>query len=97
MSWAKISSITNVTVSDAESVALNLELNAPIDTTTTMLVSTMHSGSPARLRESRVTVMECCGNLTNGKYPYRVAGIEMQVLGAYVEQLDPLWKAEPRR
>ena len=34
----------------------------------------------------------CCGNLTNGKYPYRVAGIEMQI-GAYVEQLDPLWKA----
>ena len=25
-------------------------------------------------------------------YPYRVAGIEMQI-GAYVEQLDPLWKA----
>ena len=25
-------------------------------------------------------------------HPYRVAGIEMQI-GAYVEQLDPLWKA----
>lgn len=34
----------------------------------------------------------CRGNLTNGKYPYRVAGIEMQI-GAYTEQLDPLWKA----
>ena len=34
----------------------------------------------------------CRGDLTNGKYPYRVAGIEMQI-GAYVEQLDPLWKA----
>lgn len=39
--WAKISSITNVTVNDTEYVALNLELDAPIDTTTTMLVSTM--------------------------------------------------------
>ena len=34
----------------------------------------------------------CRGNLTNGKDPYRVAGIEMQI-GAYTEQLDPLWKA----
>ena len=37
--WAKISSITNVTVSETEDVALNLELDSPIDTTTTMLVS----------------------------------------------------------
>lgn len=89
--WAKISSITNVTVSDAEYVALNLELNAPIDTTTTMLISTMpwESGTTEGVPGHSDG---CCGNLTNGKYPYRVAGIEMQI-GAYVEQLDPLWKA----
>lgn len=34
----------------------------------------------------------CMGNLTNGKYPYRVAGVEMQI-GNYTEQLDPLWQA----
>ena len=72
-------------------VALNLELDAPIDTTTTMLVSTM----PWESGTTEVVPGHsdgCCGNLTNGKYPYRVAGIEMQI-GAYVEQLDPLWKA----
>lgn len=89
--WAKISSITNVTVNDTEYVALNLELDAPIDTTTTMLVSTM----PWESGTTEVVPGHsdgCRGNLTNGKYPYRVAGIEMQI-GAYVEQLDPLWKA----
>lgn len=89
--WAKISSITNVTVNDTEYVALNLELDAPIDTTTTMLVSTMpwESGTTEGVQGHSDG---CRGNLTNGKYPYRVAGIEMQI-GAYVEQLDPLWKA----
>ena len=89
--WAKISSITNVTVNDTEYVALNLELDAPIDTTTTMLVSTM----PWESGTTEVVPGHsdgCRGDLTNGKYPYRVAGIEMQI-GAYVEQLDPLWKA----
>lgn len=89
--WAKISSITNVTVNDTEYVALNLELDAPIDTTTTMLVSTM----PWESGTTEVVPGHsdgCRGNLTNGKYPYRVAGIEMQI-GAYVEQLDHLWKA----
>ena len=31
-------------------------------------------------------------SLTGGKYPYRVAGVEMQN-GAYIEELDPLWQA----
>lgn len=89
--WAKISSITNVTVSETEYVALNLELDSPIDTTTTMLVSTMpwESGTTEGVQGHSDG---CRGNLTNGKYPYRVAGIEMQI-GAYTEQLDPLWKA----
>lgn len=86
--WAKISSITNVTVSETEYVALNLELDSPIDTTTTMLVSTMpwESGTTEGVQGHSDG---CRGNLTNGKYPYRVAGIEMQI-GAYTEQLDPL-------
>ena len=89
--WAKISSITNVTVNDTEYAALNLELDAPIDTTTTMLVSTMpwESGTTECVPGHSDG---CRGSLTNGKYPYRVAGIEMQI-GAYIEQLDPLWKA----
>ena len=89
--WAKISSITNVTVNDTEYVALNLELDAPIDTTTTMLVSTMpwESGTTECVQGHSDG---CRGSLTNGKYPYRVAGIEMQI-GAHIEQLDPLWRA----
>ena len=71
--------------------ALNLELDAPINTTTTMLVSTMpwESGTTECVPGHSDG---CRGSLTNGKYPYRVAGIEMQI-GAYIEQLDPLWKA----
>ena len=70
--WAKISSITNVTVSETEYVALNLELDSPIDTTTTMLVSTMpwESGTTEGVQGHSDG---CRGNLTNGKYPYRVA------------------------
>ena len=91
LSWAEISSITNVTVNDTEYTALNLLIDTPIDTTTTMMVSTMpwKSGTTEGVQGHSDG---CRGNLTNGKYPYRVAGIEMQI-GAYTEQLDPLWKA----
>ena len=80
-----------MTVNDTEYAALNLELDAPINTTTTMLVSTMpwESGTTECVPGHSDG---CRGSLTNGKYPYRVAGIEMQI-GAYIEQLDPLWKA----
>ena len=91
LSWAEISSITNVTVNDTEYTALNLLIDTPIDTTTTMMVSTMpwKSGTTEGVQGHSDG---CRGNLTNAKYPYRVAGIEMQI-GAYTEQLDPLWKA----
>lgn len=88
---AKILSVTNVTIDGTEYAALNLELDSTIDTTTTMLVSTMPwpSGTTEALPGHSDG---CIGNLTNGKYPYRIAGMEMQI-GSYCEELDPLWKA----
>ena len=69
----------------------NLDLTDAIFPTTTMLLSTMPwpSGTTECLPGHSDG---CMGNLTNGKYPYRVAGVEMQI-GNYTEQLDPLWQA----
>lgn len=88
---AKILSVETVTVNDTEYAAVNLELDSTIDTTTTMLVSTMPwpSGTTEALPGHSDG---CIGNLTNGKYPYRIAGMEMQI-GSYCEELDPLWQA----
>ena len=89
--FAKIVSIEEVMVEDVQYTALNLDLPKAINTTTTMLVSTMAwpSGTTEALQGHSDG---CIGNLTSGKYPYRVAGVEMQN-GAYVEGLDPLWQA----
>ena len=89
--WAKIVSIEEVMVEDVRYTALNLDLPEAINTTTTMLVSTMAwpSGTTEALRGHSDG---CIGSLTGGKYPYRVAGVEMQN-GAYIEELDPLWQA----
>ena len=88
---AKILSIETVEVGEQQYTALNLDLEDGIDTTTAMLVSTMPwpSGTTEVLQGHSDG---CIGNLTNGKYPYRVAGIEMQI-GLYCESLDPLWQA----
>ena len=88
---AKILSVETVTVNDTEYAAVNLELDSTIDTTTTMLVSTMpwQNGTTEALPGHSDG---CIGNLTNGRYPYRIAGMEMQI-GSYCEELDPLWKA----
>ena len=88
---AKILSVETVTVNDTEYAAVNLDLASTIDTTTTMLVSTMPwpNGTTEALPGHSDG---CIGNLTNGKYPYRIAGMEMQI-GSYCEELDPLWKA----
>ena len=88
---AKILSVEIVTVNDTEYAAVNLELDSTIDTTTTMLVSTMPwlSGTTEALPGHSDG---CIGSLTNGKYPYRIAGMEMQI-GSYCEELDPLWQA----
>ena len=88
---AKILSVETVTVNDTEYAAVNLDLASTIDTTTTMLVSTMPwpNGTTEELPGHSDG---CIGNLTNGKYPYRIAGMEMQI-GSYCEELDPLWRA----
>ena len=88
---AKILSVETVTVNDTEYAAVNLDLESTIDTTTTMLVSTMPwpNGTTEALPGHSDG---CIGNLTNGKYPYRIAGMEMQI-GSYCEELDPLWQA----
>ena len=88
---AKILSVETVEVGGQQYTALNLDLEDTIDTTTAMLVSTMSwpSGTTEALQGHSDG---CIGNLTNGKYPYRVAGIEMQI-GLYCESLDPLWQA----
>lgn len=88
---AKILSVETVTVNDTEYAAVNLDLASTIDTTTTMLVSTMPwpNGTTEALPGHSDG---CLGNLTNGKYPYRIAGMEMQI-GSYCEELDPLWRA----
>ena len=87
---AKILSVETVEVGGQQYRALNLDLEDAIDTTTAMLVSTMSwpSGTTEALQGHSDG---CIGNLTNGKYPYRVAGIEMQI-GLYCESLDPLWQ-----
>ena len=88
---AKILSVETVTVDDTEYAAVNLDLASTIDTTTTMLVSTMPwpNGTTEALPGHSDG---CIGNLTNGRYPYRIAGMEMQI-GSYCEELDPLWRA----
>lgn len=88
---AKILSVETVTVNDTEYAAVNLELDSTIDTTTTMLVSTMPwpNGTTEALPGHSDG---CIGSLTNGRYPYRIAGMEMQI-GSYCEELDPLWQA----
>lgn len=87
---AKILSVETVTVNDTEYAAVNLDLASTIDTTTTMLVSTMpwSNGTTEALPGHSDG---CIGNLTNGRYPYRIAGMEMQI-GSYCEELDPLWQ-----
>ena len=87
---AKILSVETVTVDDTEYAAVNLDLASTIDTTTTMLVSTMPwpNGTTEALSGHSDG---CIGSLTNGKYPYRIAGMEMQI-GSYCEELDPLWQ-----
>lgn len=88
---AKILSVETVTVNDTEYAAVNLDLASTIDTTTTMLVSTMPwpNGTTEALPGHSDG---CIGNLTDGRYPYRIAGMEMQI-GSYCEELDPLWQA----
>ena len=80
----------DVTIDDAQYTELVLNLDAPITTTATTYVSTMpwNSGETEKLPDRRDGSPV---NLTNGKYPMRVAGIEM-LPGAYATGLDPLYQ-----
>lgn len=85
----KVSSIEKVTVSGTEYTALNLELTDTIATTATTYVSTMpwYSGETEKLPGHKDG---CPVNLTSGKTPLRVAGVEV-LEGAYAIGLDPLY------
>lgn len=89
VAWARINSIDEIVVKNITYSALSLDIKLPITTTTTMYVSTMpwESGTTESVPGHSDG---CRGNLTSGRYPYRIAGIEMQI-GAYIMQLDPLW------
>ena len=88
---ATITSIEDVSVAEISYKSLNIDIEEPITTTTEMFVSTIawSSGTTEALQEH---CDGCIGNLTNGKYPIRVAGIEM-TNGAYINGTEPLWQA----
>ena len=88
---ATITSIEDVSVAEISYKSLNIDIEEPITTTTEMFVSTIawSSGTTEALQEH---CDGCIGNLTNGKYPIRVAGIEM-MNGAYINGTEPLWHA----
>lgn len=88
---ATITSIEDVSVAEISYKSLNIDIEEPITTTTEMFVSTIawSSGTTEALQDH---CDGCIGNLTNGKYPIRVAGIEM-MNGAYNNGTEPLWQA----
>ena len=89
----RITSIAEVSVGEQTYTAINLDLPAAIDVPDTSWLSTMpwHTGSTERVPGHKDG---CLGNLTNGKYPLRVAGVEAMV-GAYALGLDPLYNVVP--
>ena len=85
----QIASIANVTIDGTVYAAVNLDMEGTIDTTATTRISTMpwHSGSTEKLPGHRDGSI---GSLTNGKYPARIAGVEV-LNGAYVVSIEPLY------
>ena len=85
----KITAINPVTIDGTEYSALTLELDDPITTTSTTWVSTMpwNTGTTEALDGHNDGSIV---SLTNGRYPIRVAGIEVLV-GAYLVGLDVLY------
>ena len=87
----RITSIASVTVDGTEYAAVNLDLGdgVTIDVTATTYLSTMpwHRGSTEAVPGHKDG---CIGSLTNGKYPARIAGVEV-LDGAYATGLDPLY------
>lgn len=90
----QITSIEDVSVGETKYTALNLDLGGKtIDVPAEAWVSTMpwHTGSTECVPGHKDG---CLGNLTNGKYPLRVAGVEA-VDGSYAGGLDPLYHVVP--
>ena len=85
----KVSSIEKVTVNGTEYTAINLDISGTITTTATTCISTMpwHSGATEALPGHKDG---CTFNLTAGKTPLRVAGVEV-LDGSYTIGLDPLY------
>ena len=85
----QITSIDNVTIDGTVYAAVNLDLDAAIDTTATTRISTMpwHSGSTEKLPGHRDGSI---GSLTNGKTPARISGVEV-LNGAYIIGIEPLY------
>ena len=86
----KISSIETVTVNGTEYKAINLELDETINVTATTRISTMpwYSGSTEGVPGHKDGSLY---NLTNGKTPCRIAGVEI-LDGSYAIGLDPLYQ-----
>ena len=86
---ARITSIADVTIGEVTYSAVNLDVDSPFTTTATTRLSTMpwHRGSTEALPGHKDG---CCGSLTAGKTPMRVAGVEL-LDGAYAVGLDPLY------
>lgn len=89
VSIAKISSIESVTVDGTTYTALNLDVADNFTTTATTKVSSIpwFAGSTEDVPGH---ADGCLYNLTNGKTPIRVGGVEMMD-GAYAIGLDPLY------
>ena len=76
-------SIEEVMVEDVQYTALNLDLPEAINTTT-YHAGIYHGVAQWDHRDLKGHSDGCIGSLTSGKYPYRVAGVEMQN-GTYIE------------
>lgn len=85
----QVASVGKVTVNDTEYTAVNLDIEETITTTATTCISTMpwYSGNTEKLPGHKDG---CTVNLTSGKTPLRVAGVEV-LDGAYAIGLDPLY------
>lgn len=86
---ARITSIADVTIDEVTYSAVNLDVDSPFTTTATTRLSTMpwHRGSTEALPGHKDG---CCGSLTAGKTPLRVAGVEL-LDGACATGLGPLY------
>lgn len=86
----RILSKEDVIVDGVEYTALNLDLDEAVDIPGTALVSSApwHTGETDKLPGHKDG---CTINLTSGKTPLRVGGVEV-LDGAYVLELDPLYE-----